>query len=397
MTDQDTDLAATDMPPPLPLEVDAILEAARQATGLSDFGDEGFMDGLTRLVNAVREEGNLHEGGKIGQPYGFVRLLSNRLRYIDDVKKHPEILDEKIEAPIIIAGLPRTGTSKLQRVLSGDPNVQTLQVWKLFNPAPYPGEDFNNPVERIAYAKGVEEVFKTQYPGWMAMHPMEAEEPDEELFIMEMSFECAVSSMVARSPSFREYATHCDPTPTYDILHKMLQYLQWQDGGARGRPWIMKSPCHIGYLDTLFKFFPDAIVIHSHREPIETVPSFGQLIVELRKNSTDTIDPVEVAHEWFEYWASLTDKYLEVRDSLPMDQIVNATFDDICNNPLSVIEEVYKKSGRELTDDVIESCLSYEKRRPDKYWGSYKYSLEEFGITEEEVNERFKNYRALFC
>ncbi len=225
---------ASELPPAIPLHVDALMAEAKKVSGLSDFGDEGFVTGLNRLTQSLREEAFLHEGGKIGQSQGIVRMLVNRLRYIDDIKKHPEILDEKIEKPIVVAGLPRTGTSKLQRVMSGDPGVQRLEVWKLFNPAPYPGEDLSNPVERIAHAEAVEEVFKTQFPGWMARHPMEAREPDEELFIMEMSFECAVSAMTARAPSFRKFATQCDPHLRHSLQNDAVPAVAgwWRSGPA---------------------------------------------------------------------------------------------------------------------------------------------------------------------
>lgn len=396
MQDSTTEAAAAEMPPAIPLEVDALMQAAAEATGLSDFGDLSFKKGLEIMVQDLNTTANLHEGGKIGQAYGIVRMLSNRLRYLDDVKKHPEIRDEKIIAPIVIAGLPRTGTSKLQRVMSGDPGVQRLEMWKLMNPAPFPGEEPGNPVERIAFAKGVEEVFRTQFPGWMARHPMEAEQPDEELFIMEMSLECTVSAMVARMPNFREYTMQVDPRPTYKILFEMMQYLQWQDGGARGRPWIMKSPVHVGYLDILFEFFPDATVVHSHRSPQKTVPSFASTIYELRKTSTESIDPVEVGQEWFDYWARLTDRYLQVRDTLPHEQIVNTHFDEVCNDPISVISKVYEKAGRELTPEAIAGCKEYDESRPANHWGAYGYTQEEFGLSPEAIDKRFAEYLKLF-
>lgn len=396
MTSQTESADAPVMPDPIPFYVDDLLAAATEATGLSDFGDRGFAKGLEILCNSLRNEASLHEGGVIGQGQEILRLLVNRLRYIDDVKRHPEILDEKIEAPIVVAGLPRTGTSKLQRVMSGDPDVQRLEVWRLLNPAPFPGEEAGNPVGRIEFAKFVEDTFRTQFPGWMARHPMEAQEPDEELFIMEMSFESSVSAMLARAPTFREFSVECDPRPTYKILFEMMQYLQWQDGGAKGRPWIMKSPVHVGYLDILFEFFPDATVVHCHRDPVKTVPSFATTIYELRKTTTNDIDAEEVGQEWFEYWASLTDRYLKVRDSLPLDRIVNANFSEICDDPVAVIERIYEKAGRKMTPGAIEGCKNYNESRPAHHWGKYSYTLEEYGLSEDAIKARFSEYLKIF-
>jgi hypothetical protein len=274
--------------------------------------------------------------------------------------------------------------------------VQRLEVWRLLNPAPFPDEEAGNPVGRIEFGKIIEDTFRTQFPGWMARHPMEAQEPDEELFIMEMSFESAVSAMLARAPTFREFSVKCDPRPTYKILFEMMQYLQWQDGGAKGRPWIMKSPVHIGYLDILFEYLPDATVVHCHRDPVKTVPSFATTIQELRKTTTDDIDPVEVGQEWFEYWASLTDRYLAVRDCLPLDRIVNANFSEICDDPVAVIQRIYEKAGRKMTPEAIDGCKNYNESRPAHHWGEYSYTLEEYGLSEDAIKARFSEYLKIF-
>lgn len=392
---------ATDanIPTPTPLFVEDLLAAATSATGLEDYGDRGFIKGLTILTEALRSEANLNAMGQVIQSGGIIRLLSNRLRYVHDVKLHPEIRDEKIDAPIVVLGLPRTGTSKLQRVMSADPAVQRLEVWRLLNPAPFPGEEPGNPKERIEVGLMVEQMFTTQFPGWMVRHPMEAREPDEELFIMEMSFECAVTAMLARMPTFRKFATQCDPHPTYKILHEMMQYLQWQDGGARGRPFIMKSPVHIGDLPTFFEFFPNATVVHCHRDPRKIVPSFASLIVEGRRMSSDVLDPVEIAQEWFDYWADLIDRNLVARDTLPkdlVDRIVDVEFDDIRKDPVSVVRKVYERAGRKVTPEAVAAFKDYDARRPEKHWGAYEYTTEEFQLSEAAIDKRFEEYRKRF-
>ena len=226
----------------MPTTVDGLLNAAAQEAGLSDFGDTYFLTGLTRFVEAAMGEQMVYGG--------IIKLLVNRLRYVQDLKDHPEILDEKIVKPIVILGLPRTGTTKLQRVLSAGPQVQRMDYWRITNPAPFPGEELGNPAGRIEAAKAVENMLATQFPGWMARHPTEALEPDEELHLMHGSFECMISWLFARVPSYYEHISHCDQVPMYQHLYNQMQYLQWQDGGARERPWIMKSPVHTRALDS---------------------------------------------------------------------------------------------------------------------------------------------------
>lgn len=382
--------------PEMPTTVEGLLAAAKAETGLQDFGDMGFLKGLTVLTEALPKEANLNEVGKQMVYGGFIRLLCNRLRYQADLKKHPEILDEKIEAPIIILGLPRTGTSKLQRVMSSDPHVQRLEFWRTIFPAPFPDEEPGNPKARKEAALMVEDALSTNFPGWMARHPMEALEPDEELHIMDMSFDCMISWLFSRVPSFYQYMSDCDPTPTYDILYSMLQYLQWQDGGSRGRPWIMKSPVHLGDLPTLLNTFPDAVLVHCHRDPRKVIPSFASLIEEARKIGSDTVDPLEIGQDMFDYWADQMDRYMAAVDDLPEDRILHVQFEDTVADVIEVIGRVYKKAGRSLTPEAVAAFKEYEQRRPDKHWGSYSYTAEQYGLSLAAIDQRFAKYNRRF-
>lgn len=380
----------------LPHTVEGLLAAASAETGLSDFGDRHFLTGLRTLVDALPREAALNAIGEQMVYGGIIRLISNRLRYVEDLKRHPQILDEKIVKPIIILGLPRTGTSKLQRVMSADPQVQRLDFWKTINPAPFPGEEPGHPRARIEAAQLTEQTLATMFPGWMARHPMEALEPDEELHLMDGSFECVISWLFSRVPSYYAYISQCDPRPMYQYLHRMLQYLQWQDGGARGRPWIMKSPVHIGALPTLLETFPDAVLVHCHRDLQKVIPSFASLIEEGRKIGSDAVDPVEVGRDMCEYWASSLDRYLVDRAKLPADRILDVSFEDICEDLVGVIRRIYDRAGRALTPEAIQAFKDYEARRPEHHFGHYEYSAAHYGYTAEMIDQRFANYRKAF-
>lgn len=386
----DKDISATSR------AVDDLLAAAAAEAGLDDFGDRHFVKGLTALADAIPREAALNEVGEQMVYGGIQRLLINRLRYVDDVKRHPEILDEKIVKPIVILGLPRTGTSKLQRVMSADPGVQRLEFWREINPAPFPGEQPGDPKERIEAGLLVENTLSTMFPGWMARHPMEAREPDEELHIMDMSFECMISWLFSRVPSYYDYFSNCDPRPTYRLLHAMLQYLQWQDGGGRGRPWIMKSPVHIGDLPTLLETFPDATIVHCHREPRKIIPSFASLIEEARRMGSDQVDPVEIGRDMFNYWADQCDRNLAARDALPTDRVLDFHFEEIRSDVIEVIRKIYRHAGRTLTPEAIDAFQAYDARRPEHHWGTYQYTAEQYGLTLEEIDKRFAAYRRRF-
>jgi NAD(P)-dependent dehydrogenase (short-subunit alcohol dehydrogenase family) len=379
-------------PPAPPLYAEDLLEAASLETGLTDYGDRSFVEGLTVFADALRTEAGLNRIGHMIVASDIVRMLTNRLRYQRDIGRHPEILDEKIVAPIVVTGLPRTGTSKLQRMMSADPGAQCLDVWRLLNPAPLPGEQPGVPQPRINAALAMEHQLATQFPDFMARHPTEACEPDEELLLMEMTFQSVVSSLRNRVPSFREFATARSPKPMYEFVKAMLQYLQWQDGGGRGRPWILKSPTHLGHIPLLLETFPDATVVHCHRDPRVIIPSFASLLDAGRRMGSADVDPHEVGTDTLEYWAEQMRRNIADRDSVDRTRIVDVSYDRIRDDAASVIAEIYAKSGREVTAAAAEAFADYEKRRPEGYFGNHSYTAEQFGLTDERIGKEFDAY-----
>ena len=380
----------------LPKTVDGLLAAACTASGLEDFGDRYFLTGLTHFVDALPDNAHLNALGEQMVYGGVINQLVNRLRYVRDRKRYPEILDQKIVRPIVVLGLPRTGTSKLQRVLSADPQVQRMDYWRVINPAPFPDEEPGHPKGRVEAALAVERMLTTQFPGWMARHPTEALQPDEELHLMQGSFECMISWLFARAPAYYDYISRCDQRPMYRHLHAQMQYLQWQDGGARGRPWIMKSPVHINALDVLLETFPDAVLVHCHRDLQKVLPSFASLIEEARKIGSDQVDPRIVGSEMFEYWATALDRYLIVRDQLPADRILDVQFEEVVNDIVGVIRRVYDCASRVLTPAALTAFKACDASRPEHHWGAYTYSAASYGYTPELIDRRFTEYRRRF-
>ena len=304
--------------------------------------------------------------------------------------------DEEIVAPIIVAGLPRTGTSKLQRMMSADPGVQRLDVWRLLNPAPFPGEPDAGTTGRLMFAQVVEKTIAQMFPDFMARHPTEAPEPDEELLLMELSCESVVSALRNRVPSFRAFTDQRGPRPAYEYMKQMLQYLQWQDGGGRGRPWIMKSPVHLGNLPLLFELFPDATVVHCHRDPRIVMPSFASLTEAGRRMGSDEVDLHELGAEVLDMWAGAMERNLADRATLGEERIVDVDYERIRDEPVGVIAEVYERAGRELTDEARAAMQTYAARRPEGFFGRHEYLAERFGYTDAQLEARFAGYYRRF-
>jgi hypothetical protein len=380
-----------------PTTVRGLLKAARVGAGLDDFGDPQFMTGLNRVVDGFRNEAQLTVLGKQMAFGGLLNMLVNRLRYVRDVRQHPEILEERIVEPIVVLGLPRTGTTKLQRVLSADAQSQSLTYWRMMNPAPFPGEVPGEPQERIAAAEAAVQVLATQFPGFMARHPTEARQPDEEVLLMQGSFQCVVTWLFARMPSFYDFVMETDPHPTYEYLHGQMQYLQWQDGGGRGRPWVLKSPCHTGLLDTLLDVFPNAVLVHCHRDVRKIIPSIAGLVEEMRRIHSDPVDTKVIEPEMLDYFGRMMDRYLELRDALPADRILDVRYEEVLADASGVVRRIYDRVGRPLTEDAIQAMRTHEQERPQHQFGQYTYSAADYGLVPRMIDERFDAYQKRFA
>ncbi len=380
----------------LPKTVPELLAAARAMAGLDDYGDPQFMSGLGVLIKGFREEAELSAIGEQMAYGGVLNMLVNRLRYVRDVKAHPEILDEQIVKPIIVLGLPRTGTTKLQRILSADPQAQGMLYWKMMNPAPFDDEEPGNPKGRIEAAQAVVAMLTEQFPGFIARHPTEALQPDEEVLLMQGSFQCVVTWLFARTTSFYDHVMNGDPRPLYQYLRGQMQYLQWQDGGARGRGWVLKSPCHTGLIDNLLETFPDAVLVHCHRDVNQLLPSIAGLVEEMRRIHSDHVDRKVLGEEMLDYFGRSMDRYLELRDRLPPDRILDVRFDEVTDQALDVVRRIYARAGRVLTPEAARLIEAWEEERPAHYLGTYRYSAEDYGYAPGVIDQRFAAYGERF-
>jgi hypothetical protein len=259
------------------LEAESILAEAREKTGLDDFGDESFREPMARLLRSMEEEAELSEVGRAMQRARLVGLLVNRLRAEDHFARFPEILDEEIREPLVIVGLARTGTTMLHRMIASDARMISLLWWESRNPAPFPesGEGGRDP--RIADAEAEVAAMIEGAPDLVAMHPIEAEEPDEEIMLLEHSFFSTNPEAFINVPTFGAWLDEQDQTPGYVYLKKLLQFLQWQKkrAGGTGERWVLKTPHHLGFMNLLFEVFPDIRVVQTHRDPLQTIPSLA--------------------------------------------------------------------------------------------------------------------------
>lgn len=383
--------------PEMPTTVPEVMAAARGLADLQDFGDTQFVDALSRLLHGFTNEAQLSPLGAQLAYGGVVNMLVNRLRYVRDVQLHPEILQERIERPIVILGLPRTGTTKLQRILSASPQALSMLYWRMMNPAPFPDEEPGKPIARIQAARDAVQMITEKFPDFVARHPTEAEVPDEEVLLMQGSFQCVVTWLFARMPSFYDFSMSTDPVPMYRFLYGQQQYMQWQQGGAQGRSWVMKSPCHTGVLDSLLKVYPDAVLVHCHRKVEEVIPSMSGLTDAMRGIYSDEVDRKIIGPEMLDYFGTMMDRYLQIREALPADRVLDVHYKEIVHTANDVIGRIYERAGRTLDADTLREAAQFEEARPQHYLGAYSYTAADYGLTEDMTRARFEAYRRRFA
>lgn len=379
------------------LSLDEMISAARDATGLQDFGDPDMRDALSVAVKSFNSEARLTEVGVAVKRADIVRLLANRLRMQDAFNRFPQIAEEEIKGPLVIVGLPRTGTTKLQRMVARDPQMQSLPMWRLYNPAPLT-EDWNaQPDPRIAAAEAWVEAMRQASPEAFAAHPMAALEADEDVFVMELTFLGYRNTYSFHTPSYAAYLDQQDFEPWYIWHRRLLQFTQFQTGSA-GKHWLIKAPHHLGYLPMLFKYYPDAAVVHCHRDPSTTIPSLTALAYESRKMTSDVTCPKETGAHMLKTWEGFMGRYVRDRPAFEGKKpFVDLPYLEVVTDSLGAIRKVYDAAGLTLSDEAVAAMLKWESGNGAHDHGKFEYGgPEAYGLDKGVIDRAFGAYNKRF-
>lgn len=374
-----------------------LLAEARAATGgLADFGDPSFQPALEALCAALSREGRLSEMGRGLLQQKIVGHLSNRLRIEDYFRRHPEIGDEQVGPPLVIVGLPRTGTTRLQRLLSREPRFWCMQFWESQFPVPLPEETLEQPTARIAQARGIVDYMVQSMPRLLAIHPLAAEEADEEVMLMEHSFQSAFDAY-ANIPGYVEWLDAQDQTPAYQFLRRCLQFLQWQKRkrGLHGQRWLLKTPHHLLRMDILLRVFPGVQVIQTHRDPVQSIPSIASFVDTLWRIYSEDVDAHAAGRSWSVRMNRGLRHTIAVREGAPPGRFLDVQFLDTVQRPLEVVRKVYAFIGWTLTPE-IEALLRAWLAADEKAHaggGAHDYGPEQFGLSAEQLRTDFAEYR----
>ena len=372
------------------LQADELIREASRVTGLNDLGAEPFRAGFARLVHAINNEAELNAMGLEAQRGRLLGLLANRLRLEAAYRAQPEIAQEPIAAPIVIVGLPRTGSTMTHRLLASDPDHTAMLWWEGRHPAMLPGEVRGQPEERRALGLAEVEAVMAASPEAMDIHPWDFEGADEEVILLEHTFHSSVAESFMHLPSYSAWVASQDHRPIYEELRRMLQQLQWQSPDRAGKRWVLKSPHHLRYMSALLEVFPDARIIQTHRTPLDTVPSFCSMCASLAAPLTDTLDAARIGRHWLDKLSVDLARCMDVAEAHP-ESFLHLKFQDMVKDPISQMESVYHFTGESFGDRAEQAMRAY--REDDAHQpGAHQYSLDDFGLDGEEISRRFARY-----
>jgi hypothetical protein len=382
--------------PLLPLRSDALHETARRKTGLDDFGLPHYREGLARLLESLEDEAALSPLGRSIARSSIGMSLENRLQITDWCKRHPEIESERIEGPVIIVGMGRTGTTILHDLLALDPANRVPLSWEADHPCPPPERASYQSDPRIAAVQRDLDRAEQLIPDFKKMHPMGALLPQECIRLTANDFASLIFAASFRIPSYNRWLTEqADLGPVYAAHRRTLQLLQWRCPAER---WVLKSPGHLWALDAVIKEFPDARLIQTHRDPLKVVSSMTSLETTLRTMASDDVVPDAIGREWAELMGQGWDSSLRARQrgSIPAGQILDLQFRDFITRPMETVRRVYDFLGLELSGEAASSMQAHLDANPSDKYGKHSHRFSDTGLRAEEWRERYRGYCEYF-
>lgn len=379
------------------LEVEDALEEARRRTGLSDFGSEWFRRPLGVLIAALDKEAGLSEQGRVGYREHIVRSLINRLRMFEHIRLHPEILDEKLDVACVIVGLPRTGSTMFQRMLTSMPGMTGVLWWELQNFAPLPGEVRGKPEARRAEAEAIMRDWLAATPELASIHPMSVDQPDEEAVLLDHVFTGVPPEMFAWVPSYFAWLATWDQREAYADLALMLKFLQWQAPDRKGARWILKAPTHMTAPEAMLETFPDALIVSTHREPKEVIGSICSMTLTLYRLFADNPDPLAIGSYFPKRWADAFTRFDAVRRQKAPGRFLDVHYLEVLKDPIGQARRVFERLGLPLTPEAETAMRTWlaENARGDR--PAHDYDPATFGLTDELFDELFADYRRNYC
>lgn len=377
------------------LSRESLLRSARKQSGLSDLGsdfDEPVsQDSLRRLLEALDGEARLHPFGRLVIRETLVTSLVTRMRLEQLSREHPEIAAIPVERPVFIAGLARTGTTLLHRLLGCEPGLRPLHSWEGMSPAPHTGGAAKpgQPDPRVKRARTAERALRYLAPEFFAIHPVEADSYEEDVLLQDGSFMSPTVDATMPVPRYSAWLHAADQRPMYRYFRRLVQLLLWQRPGT----YLGKTPHHLENLPTLLEVFPGAKVIVTHRDPAKVVPSFCSMMAHGRRLFSDDVNLLDVGRQFHAKQLAGVSGAMNARRTLPSESFIDVHYTELMADPMKEIRRIYDFLGTDLQPEAIEAMNAFRRENPKDRRGVHHYGPEDFGLTREQLDRDFAPYR----
>ncbi len=376
------------------LSVPALLEEAAARSGLTEWGDLSFTTTLQLLIDSCRETAALNATGRNVLHKAVLRHLRNRLYLRAYATAEPErVARAAVRAPVVITGLPRTGTTVLHNLLALDPRHRVLRFWEALHPLPPDPRRGTSEEALVAAAERWLERLYALTPRFRAIHGATARGPEECDALFQNSFASQHFDDMFRAVAYSAWLNHAELVDEYAYYAFQLRVLTRDEDSVRR--WVLKSPSHLGYLATLRATFPDAVVVHCHRDPCQAVASYASLVVAVRTPNSDAVSLPDVGRHALERSALAMERALAAR-SATTDGFVDVSYSELVADPLACVRRLYRAFGEELGEDVSAAMARWLADNPQHKHGRHRYTLDQFGLSAPEVADRFAGYRECF-
>lgn len=374
---------------------EALIATAVEQAGSDDFGADGWQPGLELVADGLVNEARLSAIGVEVAYLDVIRALTSRLGVIAWRKAHPEIVGRPIDSPIFIVGQPRTGTTILYDLLAQDPELRAPLTWEVDAPCPVPQPETYHTDPRIAQAQASIEMSEQIIPGFLKFHPMGALVGQECVRITASEFTSMIFPVQYRLPTYARWLMYdADHTGAYRFHRIFLEHLQ---SGVPGQ-WLLKSPAHLWQLDKLMAEYPDALVVQTHRDPLNVISSIAALTNHLRRMGSDETNIAECAAQSYEEIVVGLDRGMALRDKgvVPASQMIDVQFTDFMKDPWTTIGDIYQKLGRELKPEAEQKMRDFLAEHPGD-GGRGRYTWSDTGLDAGEVRERVSAYQERYA
>ncbi|QKT09577.1 sulfotransferase family protein [Rhodococcus sp. W8901] len=362
-------------------------QAAREATGLDDFGGTEYLEGLRVLLDSFEREADLTPHGRVIARKMITSALSGRLISEAGFARHPEHVDVPVQRPVFVCGLTRTGSTALHRLLGADPAHQGVEMWLAESPQPRPDRENWSQNEDFLRSDAFYRARQANEAALMKVHFMGAEEVEEcwrllQQTMLSISFEC-----VAYVPSYSTWLAGQDWTETYARHKKNLQLIGLRDPGRR---WVLKSPSHVFAIDEIMRVYPDALIVRTFRDPQTSMASTFSLAEQGKHDMSTAFDRETIGRTQLDLWARGNAHFNSARARYDPDQFVDVDYKDFVADPIGTVEKIYARFSLPFTDEARRAVTeSHQSSLADHRRPAHQYALEEFGVTAADVEAKF--------